>query len=46
MSSLASLPWLIRFAQFAHLGRYYTVFDVGQERVGFAQARDAQRFLG
>jgi len=32
-------------AQFAHLGRYYTVFDVGQERVGFAQARDAQRFV-
>lgn len=25
------------------IGRYYTVFDFGQERVGFAQARDSRR---
>jgi len=25
------------------IGRYYTVFDVGQSRVGFAQARDEKR---
>ena len=26
------------------IGRYYTVFDVGQSRVGFAQARDNRRY--
>lgn len=25
------------------IGRYYTVFDVGQARVGFAQAKDDSR---
>ena len=25
------------------IGRYYTVFDVGQNRVGFAQSRDSRR---
>jgi cathepsin D len=25
------------------IGRYYTVFDVGQQRIGFAQARDENR---
>jgi hypothetical protein len=28
------------------IGRYYTVFDMGQSRVGFAQARDDRRRSG
>ncbi|CAK5124629.1 unnamed protein product [Meloidogyne enterolobii] len=27
------------------IGRYYTVFDVGQQRIGLAQARDENRFI-